>query len=560
MDLSRFKIGTRLGAGFALVLLMMVVLAVVGLLRMATMQATLDNIVNNENVKVGHIVAMRQSVMEAILNARNIALMTEAADVDAESRRLADNRAVYAQRYAALDKMVAADAERAALDKITATRSASITVVKKMADLTAAGDKAGGVNVLLKELQPLQRTTLDAMDEMVAYEEARMQQAARAAAAAHSASRGQTVLLTAAAAVLGALLAWRITSSLLRQMGGEPDYAAEIAGRIAHGELCVPIALRPGDRHSLLFAMQTMRDQLARMVNNVHEATHSIAGAAHQIASGNLDLSSRTELQASTLEETASSMDELTSAVKQNVDNAHQGNRLAQIAADVAERGGSVVSQVVGTMGSINASSKKIVDIIGVIDGIAFQTNILALNAAVEAARAGEQGRGFAVVATEVRNLAQRSAAAAKEIKALIGNSVEQVDAGSKLVEQAGATMEDVVVSVRRVTDIMGEITAAGREQSSGIEQVNIAIAQMDTVTQQNASLVEEATAASQSMQDQAGALARLVSLFQLDDGGRAGQGMRRRDIDAAPGRLALASSNTARLAPAASAPKRAVG
>src|SRR5471030_2842498 len=428
MDLSRFKIGTRLGAGFALVLLMMVVLAVVVLLRMATMQATLDNIVNNENVKVGHIVAMRQSVMEAILNARNIALMTEAAD--AESRRLADNRAVYAQRYAALDKMVAADAERAALDKITATRSASITVVKKMADLTAAGDKAGGVNMLLKELQPLQRTTLDAMDEMVAYEEARMQQAARAAAAAHSASRGQTVLLTAAAAVLGALLAWRITSSLLRQMGGEPDYAAEIAGRIAHGELCVPIALRPGDRHSLLFAMQTMRDQLARMVNNVHEATHSIAGAAHQIASGNLDLSSRTELQASTLEETASSMDELTSAVKQNVDNAHQGNRLAQIAADVAERGGSVVSQVVGTMGSINASSKKIVDIIGVIDGIAFQTNILALNAAVEAARAGEQGRGFAVVASEVRNLAQRSAAAAKEIKLLIDDSVDQVDAG----------------------------------------------------------------------------------------------------------------------------------
>jgi len=519
MDLSRFKIGTRLGAGFALVLLMMVVLAVVGLLRMATMQATLDNIVNNENVKVGHIVAMRQSVMEAILNARNIALMTEAADVDAESRRLADNRAVYAQRYAALDKMVAADAERAALDKITATRSASITVVKKMADLTAAGDKAGGVNVLLKELQPLQRTTLDAMDEMVAYEEARMQQAARAAAAAHSASRGQTVLLTAAAAVLGALLAWRITASLLRQMGGEPDYAAEIAGRIAHGELCVPIALRPGDRHSLLFAMQTMRDQLARMVNNVHEATHSIAGAAHQIASGNLDLSSRTELQASTLEETASSMDELTSAVKQNVDNAHQGNRLAQIAADVAERGGSVVSQVVGTMGSINASSKKIVDIIGVIDGIAFQTNILALNAAVEAARAGEQGRGFAVVASEVRNLAQRSAAAAKEIKLLIDDSVGKVDAGSKLVDAAGATMHEVVGSIGRVAGIMKEISRASEEQAAGIEQVNHAVAEMDGATQQNAALVEQAAAAAQSMQQQSVRLADIVGVFKLREG-----------------------------------------
>ena len=541
MDLSRFKIGTRLGAGFALVLLMMVVLAVVGLLRMATMQATLDNIVNNENVKVGHIVAMRQSVMEAILNARNIALMTEAADVDAETRRLADNRAVYAQRYAALDKMVAADAERAALDKITATRSASITVVKKMADLTAAGDKAGGVNVLLKELQPLQRTTLDAMDEMVAYEEARMQQAARAAAAAHSASRGQTVLLTAAAAVLGALLAWRITASLLRQMGGEPDYAAEIAGRIAHGELCVPIALRPGDRHSLLFAMQTMRDQLARMVNNVHEATHSIAGAAHQIASGNLDLSSRTELQASTLEETASSMDELTSAVKQNVDNAHQGNRLAQIAADVAERGGSVVSQVVGTMGSINASSKKIVDIIGVIDGIAFQTNILALNAAVEAARAGEQGRGFAVVASEVRNLAQRSAAAAKEIKQLIGASVETVDAGSKLVNDAGSTMTLLVASVQKVADIMAQITAASQEQSTGIGEVNRAVTQMDDITQQNAALVEQAAAAAESLQEHAQALAQSVKVFHLKGEAAAHLQRPQHPVRAvAPARLAL--------------------
>src|SRR5471032_2673376 len=214
-------------------------------------------------------------------------------------------------------------------------------------------------------------------------------------------------------------------------------------------------------------------------------------------------------------------MEELTSTVKQNADSARQANQLANKASEVAQRGGSVVAHVVDTMGSINASARKIVDIIGVIDGIAFQTNILALNAAVEAARAGEQGRGFAVVATEVRNLAQRSAAAAKEIKALIGNSVEQVDAGSKLVEQAGATMEDVVVSVRRVTDIMGEITAAGREQSSGIEQVNLAIAEMDTVTQQNAALVEEATAASQSMQDQAGALARLVSLFLLDDASR---------------------------------------
>jgi methyl-accepting chemotaxis protein len=232
-----------------------------------------------------------------------------------------------------------------------------------------------------------------------------------------------------------------------------------------------------------------------------------------------MDLSQRTEEQASSLEETASSMEELTSTVRQNADNARQANQLAKTASEVAEQGGAIVSQVVDTMGTINDSSRKIYDIISVIDGIAFQTNILALNAAVEAARAGEQGRGFAVVASEVRNLAQRSAAAAKEIKELIGNSVDQVDIGSKLVQQAGSTMDDVVASVRRVTDIMGEITSASAEQSVGIDQVNTAITQMDQVTQQNAALVEEAAAAAASMQDQAERLAEVASSFRLEDG-----------------------------------------
>jgi methyl-accepting chemotaxis protein len=260
-----------------------------------------------------------------------------------------------------------------------------------------------------------------------------------------------------------------------------------------------------------------MQRNLSDTIRQIHEAAATIKGASHEIAAGNADLSQRTEEQASSLEETAASMEELTSTVKQNAENARQANQLAIGASDVALKGGQVVEEVVGTMSSINESSRKIVDIISVIDGIAFQTNILALNAAVEAARAGEQGRGFAVVATEVRNLAQRSAAAAKEIKTLIGNSVEKVDAGTKLVDAAGKTMAEIVAAVRRVTDIMGEITAASEEQSAGIEQVNKAVAQMDDVTQQNAALVEQASAAAEAMEEQAQNLAAAVAVFKVN-------------------------------------------
>ena len=310
-----------------------------------------------------------------------------------------------------------------------------------------------------------------------------------------------------------------VIRSIEKSIGGEPDDAAEIARRIASGDLAVTVNTQANDQSSLLFAMKTMRDSLAKIVGEVRQGTDTIATASSQIAAGNQDLSSRTEEQASSLEETAASMEELTSTVKQNADNARQANQLAVSASGVAVRGGAVVAQVVDTMGAINTSSRKIVDIIGVIDGIAFQTNILALNAAVEAARAGEQGRGFAVVAAEVRNLAQRSAAAAKEIKTLIGDSVDKVEEGSRQVADAGKTLEEIVDSVRRVTDIMAEITAASQEQTQGIEQINQAITQMDQVTQQNAALVEEAAAAAQSLQEQAGGLLQVVSVFRLESG-----------------------------------------
>jgi methyl-accepting chemotaxis protein len=313
--------------------------------------------------------------------------------------------------------------------------------------------------------------------------------------------------------ILAALVGWWLVQAITRPL----DAAVKIASGVAGGDLTQKIEARSNDETGqLMFALKNMNDSLVQIVSRVRSGTDAMGTASAQIAAGNQDLSSRTEQQASSLEETASSLEELTSTVKQNADNATQANKLAQSASDVANRGGAVVSQVVDTMGSINDSSKKIADIISVIDGIAFQTNILALNAAVEAARAGEQGRGFAVVAAEVRTLAQRSAAAAKEIKELINDSVEKVDAGTKLVDQAGETMHEIVESIQRVTDIMSEITAASQEQTSGIDQINQAVTQMDQVTQQNAALVEEAAAAAEAMREQAGGLAQAVGVFQL--------------------------------------------
>ncbi|HYD96852.1 MAG TPA: methyl-accepting chemotaxis protein [Noviherbaspirillum sp.] len=310
-----------------------------------------------------------------------------------------------------------------------------------------------------------------------------------------------------------------VIRSLNRAVGGDPEDAAEVARRIASGDLSEPVKVKAGDQTSLLFAMKTMQESLLGIVTKVRQGTDSITDATNEMAAGNLDLSARTEQQAASLEETASSMDELTSTVKQNADNARQANQMAVEASEVAGKGGAVVAEVVKTMAAINDSSRKIVDIIGVIDGIAFQTNILALNAAVEAARAGEQGRGFAVVAGEVRTLAQRSAAAAKEIKVLIGDSVDKVHTGTALVDQAGATMQEVVTSVKRVADLIGDIASASQEQNNGIEHVNQAIAQMDQVTQQNAALVEEAAAAADAMHKQAEELHQAVQVFKLDAG-----------------------------------------
>jgi methyl-accepting chemotaxis protein len=322
--------------------------------------------------------------------------------------------------------------------------------------------------------------------------------------------------LMAAAILVGLGLAMLITRNLIGQLGGEPATAVAVAQAVAAGDLTTHITLRPGDSTSLMARLQEMQRGLAQAVSEVRQGSDSVATASQQIAQGNQDLSGRTEQQASALQQTSATMEELGTTVRHNADNARQANQLAQGASNVAEQGGQVVGQVVETMKGINDSSRKIADIISVIDGIAFQTNILALNAAVEAARAGEQGRGFAVVASEVRSLAQRSAQAAREIKSLIGASVERVEHGTTLVDQAGKTMQEIVAAISRVTDIVAEISSASAEQSTGVGQVSQAVQQMDQATQQNAALVEESAAAAESLQQQARQLVQAVAVFRL--------------------------------------------
>jgi methyl-accepting chemotaxis protein len=402
------------------------------------------------------------------------------------------------------------------------TRSAFDAFERALVDTSALlkteplAEKRAATTQLFTVVRPLAERADDLMTALVEFKKANGDELNNETDVIYARIRLLLIALAGGGVLAGVVIGIIIARNLTGQLGGEPAYAAYIAARIAEGDLSVQVRTRANDGSSLLFAMKTMRDSLADIVGKVRSGTDTIATATSQIAAGNLDLSTRTEQQASALEETASSMEELASTVKQNADNARQANVLAATAAEFAVRGGVVVASVVDTMGSINASAHKIADIISVIDGIAFQTNILALNAAVEAARAGEQGRGFAVVATEVRNLAQRAAGAAKEIKLLIDDSVDKVNAGSQLVNQAGATMNDIVASVKRVTDIMTEINVASREQDAGIEQINQAIAEMDTVTQQNAALVEEAAAAAGSLQEQAGSLSRVVQIFDL--------------------------------------------
>ncbi len=529
MNIAKTKVGTRLSLGFALVLVLLGAITALGIVNMAQIQHRLEEVLTTNNVESRLVGTMRLSVMDRMIALRNVALLAEPTGIQAEIDGISDQERKYRSAQEQLTAMLASSTDasaeaKALLAKIGQAESAALPLMTKAAEFGQNSNPAEATRVLLSEVKPIQQQWTDSLDELVQLINKQSIMYGFDAAKSYESARNLMLALGAIALLVGVIAAFLITRSLLKQLGGEPNDAIGIAETIAAGDLTVAITLKSGDQSSLLHAIKDMRDRLATLVGQVRTGTDTISTASAEIAAGNMDLSSRTEQQASSLEETASSMEELTSTVKQNADNARQANSLAKSASEVAMQGGAVVSKVVDTMGSINDSSKKIVDIISVIDGIAFQTNILALNAAVEAARAGEQGRGFAVVAAEVRTLAQRSAAAAKEIKELIGASVEKVDAGAKLVDQAGVTMHEIVESIRRVTDIMGEITAASTEQTAGIEQINMAITQMDDVTQQNAALVEEAAAAAQSMQSQAGNLLQVVSVFKLNQGTPSGR------------------------------------
>jgi methyl-accepting chemotaxis protein len=511
------KISTRLTLAIAVVVLITLIISVLSYTRMGLMNRNTTKIVEDLYPKTEIAHNIINNVNQISLAARNSLLFVDNQMISNEIASIRDNQKKNSELIAKIEALTEPGTGKELVNNIKVSRQKFNASLDKLIDLGST-DGAAASQYLVSEFRGVNAEYLVNIDDLIKYQAELMTQGGNASAESYTASRNILIVMTVLSALLSVLFGFWI----IRSITGPLHQAVEVASAVANGDLTQRIEVTSMDETGqLLKALEHMVGRLTGIVSGVRSTTDAISTASQEIAAGNSDLSQRTEEQASSLEETASSMEELTSTVKQNAENAKQANQLAANASDIAVKGGMAVGEVVQTMGSISASSKKIMDIISVIEGIAFQTNILALNAAVEAARAGEQGRGFAVVAAEVRNLAQRSAAAAKEITALIGDSVDKVEIGSKQVDKAGETMNEIVLAVKRVTDIMAEIAAASNEQSSGIEQVNQALVQMDEVTQQNAALVEEAAASAEAMREQAGTLMQAVRLFKLESGKR---------------------------------------
>ncbi|PXW43831.1 methyl-accepting chemotaxis protein [Erwinia sp. AG740] len=514
--LKNMKLGTMLGSGFILVILIGFTVAIFGRSQLIHVGNNLDYL---SNIRLNNLIAMQEikdNFNSAARIIRESAIQTDATLLAQEKRRLDALIERNNSLLRLLDEKLKLKKSRELLAQLNQARPPYSNAVRKVMELSMNGQQEQARALILGELLSTQSTLFNVMDTMITeHKNDTVEMSQHFMADARDAG-SLLLIVTAISALLGVLVAWLITRQVKGQLGGEPAYASHIAQQVAQGNLAVEVQLHASHQHSLLAAMHTMRDNLSHIVSQVRQSSESIATGSQQIAIGNADLSQRTEEQAASLQQTAASMEQMSQTIHQNGETVREAALLATTASQTAAKGSDVVSEVIRTMQEITTSSQKIGDIISVIDSIAFQTNILALNAAVEAARAGEQGRGFAVVAGEVRSLAQRSASAAQEIKALITESIEKVESGSRRVSHAGVTMGEIVSQARHVAELINEIGVTTGEQESGIGQIHQAVSQLDQVTQQNAALVEQSASAAESLNAQASHLVQLVNAFIL--------------------------------------------
>ncbi|MDH0863449.1 methyl-accepting chemotaxis protein [Mitsuaria sp. GD03876] len=517
MNIGTWRLSTQLTVSFILLVVLCALVGGMGLLQMSRVHDSTTEIAEDWMPSIQSMAAIRVKANQIRRMEPDHLLSEDQQEMSQIERAIEHARKELAAAEQAYQPFITNDEERRLYAEVVAARDHYFSTQEKLLRLSRDDAADGQARAFFRaESRNSFNTWVKAIERNAEYNAAGSELSRLAAAEGYVAGHRWSLSLTLASVALAVALAWLLTRHVRRQLGGDPAEAARLVRQVAAGDLTGDIRVRPGDERSLIAALHAMQLSLRQVVGGVRQGSESVASASAQIAIGNGDLSQRTEEQASALEQTAATMTELGETVHQTSENAQQADRLARSASEVAQRGGTVVAQFVDTMHGIDESSRRIADIIGTIDGIAFQTNILALNAAVEAARAGEHGKGFAVVASEVRALAQRSAEAAKEIKTLITASVERVERGAGLVEQAGTTMDEIVAAIGRVTDVVGEISSATREQSQGVHQVGEAVSQMDQVTQQNAALVEESAAAAESLRQQAQALVEAVAKFRL--------------------------------------------
>ncbi len=519
--MKNMSVRTMLGGAFALLVLIALAISGFALNALADANAHFQNYIAGINARENLAAQVRQDIDKRAIAARNLVLVTSPEDIEIERAVVTaahKDVTTHLGKLKELAKDASGEGKRLILE-MDRIEQAYGPVALNIVELALAKQNEEAIAKMNKDCRPLLAALVKVSDAYVQHAEQIAVAQVEEAENAYSHQRKALLLACGVASLFAIVAGTLITRHLIKSLGAEPHELGALANRVADGDLASPVALHPDDSTSVVASMARMQSSLRQVVASVRENSEQVSTASTQIAQGNQDLSTRTENQASALEETAASMEELNSTVRKNADAALQANQLAINASDIAAKGGTIVNQVVGTMKGINESSRKISDIIGVIDGIAFQTNILALNAAVESARAGEHGRGFAVVASEVRSLAGRSANAAKEIKELIDASVERVESGTALVDEAGVIMSDVVASIQRVTTLMGDISSASEEQSTGVAHVGEAVNHMEKATQQNAALVEEMAAAASSLKSQAYDLVKVVSKFKLENG-----------------------------------------